>query len=564
MLKNEDQFRTFYDGKEKLILLDCGPGWQEDPEVAQDTNHARRLCSAGFDISHTLKALGRSVWHEGMQEFAHSAHLIKRLIDEGGLEDYQNRSESVTLNYLTGELETVGVFNEYSTRLQLPTEQGPPERTSNRPDFSADVKAERHTKKQEFMGRADVYERAAQGVVRIYGYHPLTPQGDDNENPIRPETIEAWGTAPGQFRVVPFTGFFVTPTLLMATRNCNYSKEHNTYALKYAFTRRTRATHGFLTPAEDLYPCTPIRGVTQYLVDSIRHIGVEVPEDIIPPENMSTRWNDVMLFEVMPECQSEVYFIPEIAPISEGDYLASITYTDRPSELWMNETFGTDRNAMGRVFVERDLCDHFWKYDLKSVAFGEAREDEKDGIINHMCCLVPSSLGSPMLHQLNHPADGHVFSFSAINCGRSRTDILSSEGAGGASALRRHNCGLTVHNLAFALVYQHYVAPQLVGEDCYKQVKKYLTPYKILTEKERLQACHVKMLKDADEFNEFGMSFYEHQNLRLALYCFREGARMFSIANIPDQTEYDTKLRDALQSNVSSVIMNLRDSGQMA
>ncbi len=39
---------------------------------------------------------------------------------------------------------------------------------------------------------------------------------------------------------------------------------------------------------------------------------------------------------------------------------------------------------------------------------------------------------------------------------------------------------------------------------------------------------------------------------------------MFSIASIPGQSEYDTKLRDALQSNVSSVVMSLKEAGQGA
>jgi len=56
----------------------------------------------------------------------------------------------------------------------------------------------------------------------------------------------------------------------------------------------------------------------------------------------------------------------------------------------------------------------------------------------------------------------------------------------------------------------------------------------------------------------------ESNKLKFSLHCFREGARMFSIANIPDQTEYDRKLKDALQSNVSSVIMSLKESGQIA
>lgn len=71
------------------------------------------------------------------------------------------------------------------------------------------------------------------------------------------------------------------------------------------------------------------------------------------------------------------------------------------------------------------------------------------------------------------------------------------------------------------------------------------------------------MLRDADEFNEYGMAFYEAQDLPMALHCFREGCRMFSIATIPDQTDYDIKLKGALHSNVSAVIMSLKDAGMV-
>jgi hypothetical protein len=373
-------------------------------------------------------------------------------------------------------------------------------------------------------------------------------------------TEEEEDAASKKYRILPFTGFFVTPTLIMATKSCSYSKEHHSYAVKYMFTRRPRCTYNFLRPGTDLLPCSIVRGVTNTLVERIRKIGVEVPEDIIPPDNMATRWSDLLLFEVPEEHRSEVYLIPESDPILAGSMVASIAYHARPSEKWVEEA-NIEEGKGEPNFSERDMSDHFWKYDIKCCSVGIAKSDEMDGVVDHRCCLLPSSTGSPLLDKFQ-PVDStnNVFSFSAINCGRLHAEILLAEASGGS---KRHNCAMTVRNLAFVLVYQQYIAPKLVREECYGRIKKFLQPFKILAEKERLHACHVKMLKDADEFNEYGMAFYEAQQLKNAMQCFREGARMFSIANIPDQTDYDLKLKDALQSNVSSVIMSLRDLGHL-
>lgn len=68
------------------------------------------------------------------------------------------------------------------------------------------------------------------------------------------------------------------------------------------------------------------------------------------------------------------------------------------------------------------------------------------------------------------------------------------------------------------------------------------------------------MLKDADDFNEYGVDFYEHKDLQNALYCFREGAKMFSTAMIPNLQDYELELRNALQTNVTSVVVALKFS----
>eukprot|EP01012_Entosiphon_sulcatum_P010009 TRINITY_DN15783_c0_g6_i1.p1 TRINITY_DN15783_c0_g6~~TRINITY_DN15783_c0_g6_i1.p1 ORF type:complete len:679 (-),score=94.09 TRINITY_DN15783_c0_g6_i1:13-2049(-) len=621
ILKEETRFRTFFDVKERLIVMACDPSFVELNSA--DTNPANRLVRAGFTITHALLALGRSIWHEGMDEFARSAHLIRRLIDEGALEDYQNRMESITFND-NGDLETVGAVNEFTEKEftflsewgvdngeHAPTElidgHRPP---GSRKELSEDAKEAQRSKRTAVMANRDILENASLAVVRMFGYHPLqsVPDigpggGDTSASPslrnatqrvssINLSSINVSTTSTGldiaavsaalqaesvtpvspqKFRIVPFTGFFVAPTLIMATKNCNYSKQHATYAVQYRFTRRPRASYHFLRLGVDLFECTPVRGITSFLVDRIRHIGVEVPDEIIPPDNIATRWSDVMLFEVPEEYRSDHFLVPDLAPISGRDLLLTISYGTRPSPQWLQEALPTSHK--GDSPTERDLQDHFFGYDAKCASVGLAKDDERDGTCPHMCCLLPSSVGSPIFRVGGDALAGaamggtagnaHFATFVGINCGRSRTDVLSSEGPGGIAAVRRHNLCITVRHLAFVLVYQHYVAPRLTRDDSTKLIKRFLQPYKILTESERLTACHVKMLKDADEFNEYGMSFYEQQQLTYALHCFREGARMFSVANIPEQTEYDRKLKDALQSNVASVIMSLRETGQM-
>eukprot|EP00668_Euglena_longa_P020888 GGOE01026005.1.p1 GENE.GGOE01026005.1~~GGOE01026005.1.p1 ORF type:complete len:615 (+),score=169.35 GGOE01026005.1:45-1889(+) len=558
ILPNDALFRNFYDGKEQLVVLDCNGAWLEEAGLDL-SNAAYRILRQGFDMPHILKALGRAVWHEGMEEFTRYANLIKRSIEERGTKDYNNRSVRPTFNDFNGSMEIVGVFNEYEeSELYFPpnvlveafmSDEDPSETRGSRRE---NPWAAKRAHKREVLGQKESIERASLAVVRLFGYHPVQSASAAVNALSSPDESLAEQTG---FRVVPFTGFFVSPTLIMACRSSNFSKQHSTYATKFAFSRRVRAVHGFLKECKDLLPCSMVRGMTDLLVDRIRNIGVEVPEDVIPPDNLATRWNDIMLFEVPEEHKNEVYLVPDSAPIGRGDMLVTVAYHSRPSQQWEEDFLKSQQDCK---FTERDVCDLFWKYDIKCCSIGEAKEDEMDGIAQHQCCVLPGSTGSPMMHHFQ-PADSNknVFPFSAINCGTSYVALLRTEGPFTAS----HNLALTVRDLSFVLVYQEYIAPRLLKAACWPSIKKFLTPFKILTEREKLHACHIKMLKDADEFNEYGMSFYEAQNLPMALHCFREGARMFSIATIPNQSEYDTKLRDALQSNVSSVVMSLKEAG---
>ena len=56
------------------------------------------------------------------------------------------------------------------------------------------------------------------------------------------------------------------------------------------------------------------------------------------------------------------------------------------------------------------------------------------------------------------------------------------------------------------------------------------------------------------------MAFWERHDTQSALYCFREGARMFCIATIPNMSQLEIKLKDALQSNVSAVVMSVLEN----
>ena len=110
-------------------------------------------------------------------------------------------------------------------------------------------------------------------------------------------------------------------------------------------------------------------------------------------------------------------------------------------------------------------------------------------------------------------------------------------------------------HVSLVLLYQEFIAPTVKDINHRQHLHKFLHPWSILVDSALLSKCHRAMLQDAEDDNEYGMDFYEHHDLTSAQACFREGARMYSTASIPNLSEHEVELRTALQTNVSAVVV---------
>eukprot|EP00759_Apiculatamorpha_spiralis_P014302 PhF_6_TR21014/c0_g1_i1/m.30193 len=329
--------------------------------------------------------------------------------------------------------------------------------------------------------------------------------------------------------------------------------------------------HGMLRSEVDLFPCTEIRTVPNDLVQTIRNIGVEIPEDkrAAMPDSIATPYSDVMLLQVDPKYASEHYLLPpasqSLQSLNVTDRVFALGYHSCPDADWVDMCFGDQGYcAPDPRSYATTLLNQFWRYDVQTCSYGHVtRCDPDTGMFEHNASLLPSSRGS-VLVTIDETTTPPIARFQGISCGRSLDAVMTSRGHIASNSIgdvgRREGYAANVFNTAMSsshvsnvLCYQNYVTKDIPrGETT---VNQFLKPYEILVHAQRLRECHQKMLKDADEYNEYGMRLWEGHQLADALYCFREGAKMFSIASIPEQSEYERNLKDALQSNVAAVIV---------
>lgn len=413
--------------------------------------------------------------------------------------------------------------------------------------------------------------------------------------------------------VIPFTAFFVSRSLLLTTRTAAYSTlTGGTFASSFKFTRRLRALHGMLEDHVDLHQLRVVEGVAEALADRINHLGINVADSSIPPGLSATEWCDLMLLEVVdPGQYANVgeYLLPEMNPLgnilnasrsysssslqtggenqnnnsSNNKTVFCMSYPSAPDSDWMEQVFGP--RGYNTSIGEDTIRKLFWGYDLKTTSVGEAMthnidEMERTRSIYHNCSVLPGSRGAPIFKDIkrtvisSHDASKEtLYLFAGIERGRSldemttqREDIIALSTS---EIARRDSLAYNVRNeahasnhLALVLLYQTFIAHDVASHhpEHRKYIQEYLSPYEIFTSQGLLSTCHRLMLRDADDFNEYGVDFYEHKDLQNALYCFREGAKMFSTAMIPNLQDYELELRNALQTNVTSVVVALKFS----
>ena len=581
--------RGWYNGSNPMVIVPVRSDYIEAEDVRAQ-NPAARLVDAGVPIAHALKSLGRAYWHGGFQEFSAAATDAKKLVESTGKEPYGDRTHVATLDQFDS-FGPVGPFRDSDEELILPPHivghltqlqvRGNWSNLQRLHTLSVEERAELQRRGRIWFKRKSHLEKVSKAVVNVFGYHAsseiLTPRvGLDGCGAFDEFLVDGSNQ---RYEVVSFTAFFVTPKLLLTTRTSCYNAETETYASHYFWTNRVRAQQGMLRENIDLHRCKEVQGITNFLVKKIRNIGVELTDDKIPPGSMAVPWNDLMLLEVDDDNKSPVYLLPGIDDITKGDDLVDICYTVRPNDSWIESVCGPKGHDLTAGL--RELSDSFKGFDQKIVSLGTVRENTDSGVITHNCSLAPGSCGSPIVCKFSPipcsdiPSNGYkeneepateILTFSAINCGRSRAEIerkindidnnsTSNTAAKSARSLNMYNCAFVVQHISFILLYQEYIMPEFAGKREYSYLERFLSPYNIFIKPDVLATCHRKMLKDAEDHNEWGMSFWDRHDIDTALYCFREGARMFCIATIPDMSKTETTLKDALQSNVSAVVM---------
>ena len=528
--------KTWYDGKEPMVIVPVNSDYIEATEVrGQDS--AARLVDAGVPISHALKALGRAHWHRGFHEFSGAATNARKLVEATCRDPYNNRTELVTLDPF-GELGPTGHYRE-----NVPPSQAdvllPPHcvghldplqvkgQWAGRHDFrglSGEERLDLKQKGHEWGDRKVFTEKAGRAVVRVFGYHAL-----EGEGLRRPPRLGRADRAPRNpldelrvddsdacYRVVPFTAFFVSPTLLLATRTCCYSAKEGTYASHFRWTNQVRAKHSTLRPGVDLHACKEVQGVSSFLVEKIRNIGVELTTDKVPPGNMAVAWNDLLLLEVEEGLASSIYLLPEDTTIKKGEDLASVYYSELPDDSWIEGVMGPQGHGVDMGL--RELLDLCWGFNIKSLSLGTAKNDDEVGLAHHSCALVTGSTGSPVLHNfkaVSTPECPEIYTFAAINCGRCREEVEQSvtdieannstpAAAKMAKSLNMYNTAISVTHIAFILLYQQYILPEFAGKPEESYLEKLLAPYAVFVKSDVLRACHRKMLKDAEDHNCWG------------------------------------------------------------
>lgn len=581
--------KEWYSPNFPLILVECAKTFAETEEWVANTNTMARLLHAGVRIECALPVLSRAYWQEGYPQFLDAATFLKTLVESSNTYDFLRRDEFVCLSHPRKELMPVCPFVDTAGKSHLllsPALRGDPTggpyigewQDVARDNLSTDEVAALKAASLRMRELSPYLVRVSQAVVRLFCYHATSHDVELTES--------------SKLRVVPCTGFFISPIHILTTRSNKFCHETNTFAHRFAFTTNTRAPHGMLMDDVDLFGCHELPEQVTFLAETIRDIGVLVPDGKLPCGLQSTPWCDLMLLVVdnpVRHSRGETqYLLPEMnsLDVAKGDDQFVIHYPNQPSDHVMEHTFGS--RGHNSTITEKSLRQQMWSYDGKVCSVGSALEEISfQRLIKSNCSLLPGSRGAPVVRRVfvefdNDAAkrkrigeDSQGLEFAGTYCGvtvgRSRelvekerdhiismstSDLARTESLGA----NMYNDCAPVQHTCLMLLYMKYVVPAITNDDHRLYLARFLHPFGVLMSRSILGQCHRKMLKDADDYNEYGMDFYEHQDLQSALQCFREGAKMFTTASIPNLTDYEIELRTALQTNVSAVVVAMREA----
>ena len=580
ILEDADTVRNWYSPVFPIIVVECVKSFEETDEWARNPNLLARLLNAQVAMNCAIVCLSRAHWREGYPQFLGAASFLRQLVESTGTHDCMRRAELVCLSMGRKELMPVAPFVEKSRDLLSP----PCLRGDNtggqyvgewvdvpRPSISAEEAALLRERSLHLRQIQDKLKDATKAMVRVFGYHPLTPDAGHLGEDARQ-------------RVVAASGFFISPIHILTTRTIKFYAPANTYAQRFTFYRGVRGVHGMLRRDVELLECREVPRQLRVISEVIRSIGVEVPDSKFPAGAQSAPWCDLMLLEVVnarDAVHDHDYLLPDLScgSLGRGDEVLALHYPSRPPEDYFTDVFGPRGYSTTRVTSE-DVGTQFWDYNQLCCSFGGVQADVDDARqIKHTCSVVPGSRGAPIINgrmpyvsferdagKVRSADDSFACTYAGIQVGRpvdifeaersniitmSTSDVARQEGL----FVNMYNEAVTANHVVLILLYIKFVSPVITNQDHQRHLQKFLGPYEVLVSPEVLSQCHRSMLKDADDCNEYGMDFYEHQDLSSALECFREGAKMFTTASIPNLTQAELDLKSALQTNVSAVVV---------
>lgn len=253
-----------------------------------------------------------------------------------------------------------------------------------------------------------------------------------------------------------------------------------------------------------------------------------------------------------------------------------------PTSEWLEHCFGS--KGYNTAVSQDDIRKLFWAFDVKCVSVGTLEQQQMDDmergrVLFHNCSVLPGSRGAPLLRQVKKQVVNQIdatretmYLFAGIERGRSIDEVNAQRemivSLSSSEIARRDSLAYNVRNeahasnhLSIVLLYQNWIAADIASFNLHeskKYIQEYLAPYEVFTSKSLLSTCHRLMLRDADDANEYGVDLYQHRDLSHALHCFRLGAQFYSTASIPNLTDYELELRNALQTNVCSCVVALK------
>eukprot|EP00758_Cryptobia_borreli_P003865 Tbor_TRINITY_DN4027_c0_g1::TRINITY_DN4027_c0_g1_i1::g.11812::m.11812 len=601
LINKTETIRNWYTPVFPIVVVEYSVSFEESDEWAKNPNVLARLLNARVNIQCALVCCSRVFWQAGYTEFFQKAYFLRTLIAKTGLCDYQRRTEIICLSISRKELMPIAPFMPRDRNLLLsPSLLGDATGGKYVGEWTDVARPKCLISTEEAALMKDRAKRmqhihpylkcASKAVVRIFGYHPMTP--DSSLGEMERE------------RVVTATGFFISPIHILTTRTIKFYPESNTYAYSFCFSRSVRAVHAMLVPDVDLLKCHEVPKQVETIADMIRSIGVEVADSKVPAGFQSAPWCDLMLLEVTRNCDAvgdSEYLLPEqgVDTLMKGDEVFALHYPSRPSEEFFTDNFGTKGHntaASGNKITPDVIRVQCWDYNQLLLSVGCLHVDVNPEYceIQHTCTMLPGSRGAPIIHNTYTTFDNSIYNserlqqekqingsaiqknqcttFAGIQVGRAvqqldedRDNIISmsiSEAAQqDALSFNMYNEAVSSNHIVLILLYLIFIKKAITNTDHLNYLNKFLSPYKVMTSPDIFHNCHKRVMKDADDCNEFGMDFYEHQDLTSALVCFREGARLLTTACIPNMTDRELELKDALNTNLSAVVMAKLGSG---